>query len=137
MKLSRISLLCLLLFLLVPSASYAQSVSDKIWQSYWTKFSAATKNKDLKALKVLSIQKPFSSGGGIEDTFDEFWQGNKETRNKTWKYLTKSVNSGTKIYSNKLDDLIRRYKSVRVTNDDIFVFVYTKNGWRWWGVMGD
>ncbi len=130
MKLSRISFLFLLLFLFVPSVASAQSAASKSWQPFWTKFSAAVKNKNFTALNALTL-KPFSSGGGVADTLTEFFQGDKEWKNEIWNSLAQSVKSGTKAYE-KIDG-----KQSRVTSNNYAIFVYTKNGWRWWGVMGD
>ncbi len=70
----RILFLFLLLFLILPFVASAQSAADKSWKPFWTKFTAAVKTKNLKALKILSQQKPFHSGGGLADTFDEFFR---------------------------------------------------------------
>jgi hypothetical protein len=138
MKLSRISFLILLLFLCVPSMSYAQSAAEKSWQPFWTKFSSAVKNKNFNALDALTL-KPFHTSDETWDSLEQFFGSDKESRNYSWKQLAESVKSGTKKMG--MIDLAGTGRSAdkrlgRVTNNDYAIFVYTKNGWRWWGTMG-
>ncbi|HQU84319.1 MAG TPA: hypothetical protein PKY59_14375 [Pyrinomonadaceae bacterium] len=130
MKLTRVYFLSLLLFLLVPSASYAQTAADKAWKPFWTKFSAAVNNKNFNALNALTL-KPFDSGGGAEDTLAEFFQGDKKWKNEIWRSLSEAVKSGTSP-TEKING-----KPARTSNNNYTLFVYTKNGWRFWGLWGD
>lgn len=129
MKKLQISLLFLFV-LLVHSVAYAQSAANKAWKPFWSKFSFAVKNKDFKALNALTL-KPFDSGGGAEDTLAEFFQGDRKWKNKIWWSLSEAVKSGTRP-TDKIDG-----KPARTSNNNYTLFIYTKNGWRFWGLWGD
>lgn len=128
MKLSRISFLFLLLFLLVPSVSYAQSSASKSWNAFWTQFSSAVKSKNKAAVKRLMVsENSFMDGGGGE-TRDE-WLA-RIHREKLWNLLQKSVAKGTVAYN-------EGSFNGRITKDRHLIFQYTGGKWRFAGVMGD
>ncbi len=62
---------------------------------------------------------------------DDYFRLDKRQLNEILKSLAESVKSGTKSHD-KVDG-----KLTRVTKDNWLTFVYMKNGWRWWGFMGD
>lgn len=126
MKLSRISFLFLLLFLLVPSVALAQSATEKKWKPFWTQFTAAVKSKNKAAVKRLMVsENNFSNGGGIE-TRDQ-WLAMID-REKLWGLLQKSVAKGVMAYDED---------GWKVTKDRHLLFQYTGGRWRFRGVMGD
>lgn len=128
MKLSRISLLLLLIFLLVPSVSYAQSSASKSWNAFWTKFSAAVKRKNKVAVKrLMSSESEFFSGGGSENRSE--WLQMIDDR-RAWSDLQKSVASGTVAYN-------EGGRTGRITKDRVLIFQYFGGKWQFVGVMGD
>ena len=128
MKLSRISFLFLLLFLFVPSLSYAQSAAEKSWKPFWTQFSAAVKSKNKAAVKrLMSSENDFFSGGGGE-TRDEWLKMLDES--KLWGLVQKSVTKGVVAYNED-------GRTGRITKDRHLIFQYIGGKWRFVGIMGD
>jgi len=124
MKLSRISFLFLLLFLLVPSVSYAQSAADKAWKPFWTKFSRAMKNKNRAVLKSL-MAKDFDSNC-ITGEPRNCWLKLMDDEN-LWGNHQEVVASGT----------ISCGKNCRVTVDKYLIFNYKNGRWLWTTLWGD
>lgn len=124
MKLSRISFLFLLLFLFVPSVSYAQSAADKVWQPFWAKFSAAVKKKDLNALKKLVASDQFQAGGS--ELNGNEWIKVMEKRN-VWKEYQVAVASGT-----KKDRCLEPCRMTKNKKQPL-IFWYINGQWRWTG----
>ena len=116
--------LILALFATVPNITKAQSgatkkAATKSWNTFWTKFSTAVKNKDRKAFIALT-RKDFQDAGGstIEEWID----------NTSWRELRNSVNQGTRDFSHS--------KEIgRITKDKNLIFVYGKNGWKFFGEL--
>jgi hypothetical protein len=129
MKLSRICFLLLLLFLLVPSVSYAQTkTANKSWNAFWTKFSAAVNKKNHIVLKsLMASEKDFFSGGN--QTPDEWLQGLKDEKNYC-SILQKSVRLGTEPDK-------RPGVPTCVTKDEKFGFRFIGGRWRFMGPWGD
>ncbi len=118
----------IILILFAANYSFAQTLAaNKSWNSFWVKFSSAVKNKHFNALNALTL-KPFTTSG-IEDTLAEFYNG--YGKNQFWRAFSESVNSGTSA-TDKIDG-----RPVRTSNNEYLLFVYTKNGWRLWGLWGD
>lgn len=129
MKLSRISFLFLLLFLFVPSVNYAQSAASKSWNSFWTQFSAAVKNKDKVAVKrLMSSESDFLTHGGIGSRNDYL---NLFKAKGYWQDVQKSAAKGTMSYD------LERQRPARITKDKYLIFEYIGGKWRFVGVMGD
>lgn len=116
----------LILIFMFVSAGFTQAQSaatkkaaSKSWNSFWTKFSTAVKNKDRKTFIALT-RKDFqdAGGGSIEEWLDS----------TSWSRLRNSVNKGTKDYSHG--------KEIgRITKNKDLIFVYGKNGWRFFGEL--
>lgn len=116
----------LILIFMFVSAGFTQAQSaatkkaaSKSWNSFWTKFSTAVKNKDRKTFIALT-RKDFqdAGGGSIEEWLDS----------TSWSRLRNSVNKGTKDYSHG--------KEIgRITKNRDLIFVYGKNGWRFFGEL--
>ena len=123
MKLPRISFLFLLLFLFVPSVSYAQSTADKAWKPFWTKFSAAIAKKNRAVLKGM-MKNPFLCGDGV-CTPNEALQDIDKL--KKWRSIQKSVTSGTKSWE----------KYSRDTTDGYLSFRFENGRWLWIGFLED
>lgn len=129
MKTARI--LPIVLLLLVPSVSFAQSratnaAATRSWQSFWRQFSAAINKKDRAALRRMMPSDFFSGGGG--QTASE-WIKFMDRQN-LWREHQMSVALGTKSY--KMDR-----NPGRVTKNDHLIFEYKGGRWWWWGIMGD
>ena len=101
----------LILIFMFVSAGFTQAQSaatkkaaSKSWNSFWTKFSTAVKNKDRKTFIALT-RKDFqdAGGGSIEEWLDS----------TSWSRLRNSVNKGTKDYSHGKD-----------ANDRLFDFIF-------------
>jgi hypothetical protein len=128
MKLSRISLLVLLLFLLVPSVASAQSAAEKSWKPFWTRFSSAVKSRDKVAVKrLMSSEKDFFSGGG-GDTRDQWLQMLDDS--KLWGEVQRSTAKGV-VAANVAGRI------ERITKDRNLIFQYIGGRWRFVGIMGD
>ncbi len=128
MKLSRISFLFLLLFLFVPSVSFAQSAAEKSWKPFWTQFTAAVKSKSKPAVKrLMSSENDFFSGGGGESR-NEWLKMLDES--KLWGEVQRSVAKGVVAYNED-------GKTGRITKDRNLIFQYIGSKWRFVGVMGD
>ncbi|HRH41494.1 MAG TPA: hypothetical protein PKY82_07595 [Pyrinomonadaceae bacterium] len=116
----------LILILMFVSAGFTQAQSaatkkaaTKSWNSFWTKFSTAVKNKDRKTFIALT-RKDFQDAGG--GTLKEWLDST------SWSRLRNSVNKGTKDYSHG--------KEIgRITKNKDLIFVYGKNGWRFFGEL--
>jgi len=117
MKLSRISFLFLLLFLFVPSVSYAQSTADKAWKPFWTRFSAAVAKKNRVALKEM-MKNPFLCGDGVCTPNEGIQDIDKL---KKWQRIQKSVASGTKSEG----------KNNRSTKIFYLLFEFENGRWLW------
>lgn len=133
MKTSRIFFLFLLLFMFVPSLTHAQkskhSVADKSWNAFWTRFSAAVKNKDTKALKQLMASENDFNPGGAGMGRDEWLRFIREQNR--WGEYRQSVASGTK------KEPCGASIPCRVTKDYYLTFAYINGRWRWTGLVGD
>jgi len=129
MKLSRISFLFLLLFLLVPSIASAQSAAEKSWKPFWTQFTAAVKSKSKVAVKRLMIAESEFSDGGGGGTRDQWLK--MLDKDKLWGEIQKTVAGGTKAYNSG------EKRPWRVTTDDSLLFVFKNGRWNFYGVMGD
>lgn len=118
-------ILILALCLLIPATTYAQTAAtDKSWDSFWTKFSAAVSLKNRAAVKsLMASEKDFFSGGGGE-TRDEW------LKSVYWPDLKGSVRSGIKKYN--YDG-----KPGRKTKDNYLIFAFIGGRWRFMGPMGD
>jgi hypothetical protein len=130
MKIPRIYILILLLFLFVPSVSFAQTKqtiesANKTWNTFWTKFSKAVKNKNRVAIKTMA-SKNFE--GGTEDVATWLKRLDKE---KLWYLVQNSVNKGVTSFIS-----IENKRPARYTLDSQgyeLYFEYEKNGWRFTG----
>ena len=95
MKIPRIYILFLLLFLIVPSVASAQSVANKAWAPFLKKFTSAVRTKNRVAILVLTIddsrferdaggdsREEMVSGITLSDLRSGFkaWNGGKITR---------------------------------------------------------
>lgn len=132
MKISRISFLFLLLFLIVPSASFAQSkrtteTANKTWEAFWNKFSAAVKNKNKPTIKSLASSR--FTWHDADDTVSA-WLKNLDS-SKLWYLVQNSVKKGTTPYDSG------EKKPWRVTRDNHLLFVFENGSWRFYGIMGD
>ena len=96
-----------------------KKAAEKSWNTFWTKFSRVVKNKDRKGFIALT-RKGFmdAGGGGIEDWIDS----------TSWSRLRNSVNKGTKDYSHGRE-------IGRITKNRDLIFIYGKNGWRFFGEL--
>jgi hypothetical protein len=122
----RLRILFFAFFLLIPAfqAQAQNAAADKSWNSFWTKFSTAVKQKNRVALKSLMVsEREFYPGGG-GGTRDEW------LNLVSWSELQKSVRSGIKAD--------RTYgKPGRTTRDNWLIFAYTGGRWRFMGERGD
>ncbi len=97
-----------------------KKAASKNWNSFWTKFSTAVKNKDRKTFIALTRKGFFDAGGStIEEWID----------NVSWSRLRSSVNKGTKDYSPGSKIVMR------ITKNRDLIFEYGKNGWRFLGEL--
>lgn len=117
-------ILILAIFIAAPNITQAQSAAtkkaaDKSWNAFWMKFSNVVKNKDRKGLIALT-RKDFqdAGGGSIEEWMDS----------ASWSRLRNSVNKGTKDYSHGRE-------IGRITRNKDLIFIYGKNGWRFFGEL--
>ena len=125
MKLSRISFLFLLLFLFVPSVSFAQSAAEKSWKPFWTQFNAAVKSKNKAAIKrLMSSEKDFRCG--LDDTTRDEWLKGLDD-NKWLGEVQRSVVKSTKPYDNGTR------RPARITKDEWLIFEYIGGKWRFVG----
>lgn len=125
----------LLLFLLIPSLTFAQSratqaAANKSWPTFWKKFSAAVNKKNRVALKRM-MATPFETSG-LEDTPAKWVKFMDE--NNLWRETQQSVATGTRPFEEYGRDI---GKPSRVTNRRHLIFVYSNGRWLWWGLMGD
>jgi hypothetical protein len=132
MKLSRIFFLLLLLFLFVPSASFAQSkrtteTANKTWDAFWSKFSTAVKNKNKATIKSLASSR--FTWHDADDTVSA-WLKNLDS-SKLWYLVQNSVKKGTMTYDSG------EKKPWQVTRDNHLLFVFENGSWRFYGIMGD
>ena len=113
-------------FLLIPAfqAQAQTPAADKSWNSFWTKFSSAVKQKNRAALKsLMASEKEFYPGGG-GGTRDEYLDL------VSWRELQQSVRTGIKAD--------RTYgKPGRTTRDNYLIFAFTGGRWRFMGPRGD
>lgn len=116
----------LILILMFVSASFAQAqtpatkkAAAKSWNVFWTKFTTAVKTKNRKTFIALT-RKDFQDAGGstIEEWID----------NVSWSELRKSVNRGTMDYNHGRE-------IGRITKNRDLIFIYGKNGWRFFGEL--
>lgn len=130
MKISRISFLFLLVFLLVPSMSYAQSAANKSWKPFWTQFTVAVKSKNKAAVKRLMSSNFIDDLSGTS-TGDEWLKMLDD--NKLWGWIQKSVAKGTvaRVVYNEDD------KPGRTTKDGLLNFQYIGGKWLFVGISGD
>ncbi len=138
MKISRIYILVLLLFLFIPSFAVAQKSrsvnveANKSWTKFFAEFSTAVKKRDRPALKAM-----------ISDSFD--WTAERLgvtpdgvvkilDEEKVWKILQKSL-AVRRFIPTKYDS-----RPARQTKTDYptCFFVFEADGkWRWQAVLGD
>ena len=116
----------LILILMFVSAGFAQAqtpatkkAASKTWNTFWMKFSKAVKTKDRKGFIALT-RKGFQDAGGsnINEWIDS----------ASWSRLRNSVNKGTKDYSHGRE-------IGRITRNKDLIFIYGKNGWRFFGEL--
>ena len=125
MKLSRISFLFLLLFLFVPSISFAQNQAG--WNTFWKQFSSAVKSKNKAAVKRLMVSESNFLDGGGGETRNEWLN---RIAKCCWSDMQRSVAGGTVSYSES------GFKG-RITKDQTLLFQYTGGKWYFAGAMGD
>lgn len=126
----KLRILFLALFLLIPTAAFAQSsaAANKSWNSFWTQFTQAVNKKNKPAVKkLMASEQNFFSGGGGESR-DEWLQMVDEQ--KWWELLQKSVRLGVK--AEKYDG-----KPGKITKDRHLIFAYIGGKWQFMGPMGD
>lgn len=126
----KLRILLLALFLLVPSAAFAQTsaAANKSWNTFWTQFSSAVNKKNKAAVKrLMASENDFFSGGGVENRDGWLQLVEKE---KWWGNLQRAVKGGTK--SSPYDG-----KPGKVTKDNSLVFAFIGGKWRFMGPMGD
>jgi hypothetical protein len=121
----RISFLFLLVFLLVPIASYGQSAADKSWSAFWNRFSTAINTKNRSAIRSLA-RKGF--GGECANVSVNEWIAGLD-KQRLWNGAQEAARRGTIRY-----DLGRI--PGRVTRDRYLIFGYNKR-WYFWCIMGD
>jgi len=139
MKLSRISFLCLLLFLLVPSVISAQKKDDG-FQAFYTKFRSAINGQNKAALKGLmsssfiwaqdgevSPNEAISNIGSII-TWKKFWQSAK-------KAVVKSAERCKKPYCENRSG----YHAFASSPFPVEMLFEKDSGgnWHWTGMLGD
>jgi hypothetical protein len=111
----------------MPTDDDINSIGNEDWKSYLLYLIDGVNQKRLDAIYASSVaDKDFYDGGGggtIRDFFSE---------NEAWSEITKSLNSGFKLY-----DMGEQYQASRVSKDDHLIFVYKDGTWRWYGIMGD
>jgi len=129
MKLYRISFLFLLLFLFIPSLSFAQNAANKSWNPFWTQFKSAVKTKDKAVIRrAMSSESDFITTGGIASRNDFMKMFNDKSY---WKDLQESVDSGVKSYVSE------NGRPARKTKNNYLIFQYIGGKWRFVGLMGD
>jgi hypothetical protein len=125
MKKSRFSFLFLLIFLFIPSVSYAQSSANKSWKPFWTQFSVAIKKNNHVTLKRMMSKDFFNGGGAVEGDPRDDWL--KSMSGSFLRSHKNSIAKGTKSCG----------KSCRITKNDHLTFEYRNGRWLWTGIMGD
>ena len=101
------------------------------WPEFWARFSQAVAARDRTALKGM-MATPFESGGGSEDTPDE-WIAAMDSYG-FWDETQQSVASGTKGCPPHFPN---PKSSCRITKNDHLIFEYKGGTWRWSMIMGD
>ncbi|HEY0547017.1 MAG TPA: hypothetical protein VGC91_16685 [Pyrinomonadaceae bacterium] len=132
-------ILFLLLFLLVPSLTFAQksrsnwAAAKASWQSFYTELRAAVNKRDHAAMLRMMPDDFFDGGGG--GTASEWLQFiDENAKAGSWRDLQKSFARGTIIN--------RKWSSkgtpTRVTKDNGYYFEFRKDKkWYFAGVVGD
>lgn len=115
-----------ILILMFVSATFTQAQSAaakkaaiKTWNAFWMKFTKVVKNEDRKGFIALT-REDFQDVGGsnIEEWIDS----------ASWSRLRNSVKKGTKDYSHGRE-------LGRITRNKDLIFIYGKNGWRFFGEL--
>jgi hypothetical protein len=126
-----------ILFLLVPTSSFAQTPrqtnAEQSWPTFWRQFSSAIKRKDVTAIKKMMPNDFFDGGGGLTPT--EWLQFiNENERNGSWRDLQRSIARGA-VTSKKWSS---KGVPTKVTRDNAYYFEFRKDKkWYFAGVVGD
>lgn len=132
-------ILTLLLALLIPSLTFAQTsrsnwtAANASWQSFYTAFRAAVSKRDRAAMLRMMPADFFDGGGG--STASEWLQFiDKNAKNGSWRDLQKSFARGTVINRSWSSKGI----PTRVTKDNGYYFEFRRDKkWYFAGVVGD
>ncbi|MFN0278941.1 MAG: hypothetical protein ACKVRN_10095 [Pyrinomonadaceae bacterium] len=147
MKLSWISFLFILVFLLIPSFADAQTprsvtaAANKSWPTFFAQFRAAIVKRDRDALKpMISSEFDWTNGELGISPDDVLWNLDndgkwRKGKPNMWALLQKSLVIGH-FKSAKYGSRPGRHNYVR--NDSVCAFVFEADGrWRWQRFLGD
>jgi hypothetical protein len=121
MKLSRISFLLLLLFLLVPSESFAQNLANKSWNTFWQSFQTAVKNRNKATLKSMMSKESFVADGGLMSSSSERNSFINGIGSKEWKMMDAAIKKGIKVMDN----------TGKATKGELLIFRFENGKWYW------
>jgi hypothetical protein len=136
MNLSKTCVLLLILFLLVPTSSFAQGsrsasiAANKSWPQFWVRFNRAIKNRDRVTLRRMMADDFSDHGGGSPADYYVTQVFSKEMSRE----YQRSLSSGTELieYGERPARFTRRKDYPKL------IFEYGKDRrWRWIGLVGD
>jgi hypothetical protein len=136
MGMSKTCVLLLMVFLLVPAPSLAQTprsafvAANKSWPPFWLRFNRAIKNRDRVALRRMMADDFSDHGGGSPADYYVTQVFSKEMRRE----YQRALSSGTELieYGEQPARFTRRKEYPKL----IFEFGKDRR-WRWIGLVGD